>query len=97
MSQVTQWDGLVDFTVLRCVFTAKVNKLTLHGVSLVHSFARLLRRGGTKMRLWIRVLWTAVALVAIAWPLLFWGKAASLDGVRQPALYNPLERHELLW
>jgi len=52
------------------------------------------------MSIWIRVLWTIVALVAIAWPLLFWGKAASLDRVdnaRQPALYNPLERHELLW
>ncbi len=50
------------------------------------------------MRLWIRVLWTAAAVIAIAWPLLFWGKAASLDsGVRQPAITNPLERHELLW
>ena len=50
------------------------------------------------MRMWLRVLWTAAALVAIAWPLLFWGKAASLDrteSVRQ--LLNPLERHEILW
>ncbi len=35
------------------------------------------------MRLWIRVLWTAAAVIAIAWPLLFWGKAASLDSVRE--------------
>ncbi len=54
------------------------------------------------MRTWIRVLWTAAAVIAIAWPLLFWGKAASLDGrngefSRQPTLINPLERHELLW
>jgi hypothetical protein len=54
--------------------------------------------GGANMRMWIRVLWTALVLIAIAWPLLFWGKAASLDrgeAIRQ--LYNPLERHELLW
>jgi hypothetical protein len=52
------------------------------------------------MRLWIRVLWTAAVVIAIAWPLLFWGKAASLDGgenARQPVLLNPLERHEILW
>jgi hypothetical protein len=52
------------------------------------------------MRLWIRMLWTAAAVIAIAWPLLFWGKAASLDrgeNARPPALYNPLERPELLW
>lgn len=50
------------------------------------------------MRMWIRVLWTVAVLVAIAWPLLFWGKAASLDNsARPPALYNPLERHEILW
>jgi len=49
------------------------------------------------MSLWIRVFWTAAAVIAIVWPLLFWGKAASLDGARQPALLNPLERHELLW
>jgi hypothetical protein len=52
------------------------------------------------MRLWIRVLWTAAAVLAIAWPLLFWGNAASLDrgeNARQPVLLNPLERHEILW
>ena len=52
------------------------------------------------MRLWIRVLWTSAVVLAIAWPLLFWGKAASLDrveNVRQPVLLNPLERHEILW
>lgn len=53
------------------------------------------------MRTWIRVLWTAAAVIAIAWPLLFWGKAASLDGrngeFARPQLLNPLERHELLW
>jgi hypothetical protein len=57
--------------------------------------------GGTDMRTWIRVLWTAAAVIAIAWPLLFWGKAASLDGrngeFARPQLLNPLERHELLW
>lgn len=53
------------------------------------------------MRLWIRVLWTAAAVIAIAWPLLFWGKAASLDSVanvrQPPVLLNPLERHDILW
>src|SRR5690242_10278265 len=68
--------GSLDFTVPWCGFVPKVNKLTLAGVQLVHSIARP-RRGGTNMRMWIRVLWTAAAVVAIAWPLLFWGKAAS--------------------
>ena len=54
------------------------------------------------MRTWIRLLWTAAILIALAWPLLFWGKAASLDhrsaeNVQRPLLYNPLERHERLW
>jgi hypothetical protein len=48
--------------------------------------------------MWLRVLWTAAVLVAIAWPLLFWGKAASLDRTdRARQLLNPLERHEILW
>ena len=54
------------------------------------------------MRTWIKVLWTAVILIALAWPLLFWGKAASLDrrsgeNLQHQFLFNPLERHELLW
>jgi len=54
------------------------------------------------MRTWIRVVWTAVIVIALAWPLLFWGKAASLDArsggsFQRPLLYNPLERHEQLW
>ena len=54
------------------------------------------------MRTWIRVVWTAVIVIALAWPLLFWGKAASLDGrssenLQRPLLLNPLERHEILW
>jgi hypothetical protein len=54
------------------------------------------------MRTWIRLVWTAAIVLALAWPLLFWGKAASLDRrsgeyLHWPSLYNPLERHELLW
>ena len=51
------------------------------------------------MRTWIRLIWTAAIVLAVAWPLLFWGKAASRDGEspQRPSLYNPLERHELLW
>jgi len=53
------------------------------------------------MRTWIRLLWTAAIVIAVAWPLLFWGKAASLDRsgehFQRPLLFNPLERHELLW
>lgn len=52
------------------------------------------------MRTWIRLLWTAAIVIAVAWPLLFWGKAASLDRgeyPQRPLLFNPMERHELLW
>jgi hypothetical protein len=54
------------------------------------------------MRTWIRLLWTAAIVIALAWPLLFWSKAASLDrksseSLQRPSLYNPLERHEILW
>jgi hypothetical protein len=53
------------------------------------------------MRTWIRLVWTAAIVIAVAWPLLFWGKAASLDrssseNLQRP-LFNPLERHEILW
>jgi hypothetical protein len=58
--------------------------------------------GGANMRTWIRLLWTAAIVLAVAWPLLFWGKAASLDrrsgeNAQRPLMYNPLERHEILW
>ena len=68
---------------------------------LVQPFVRLRRMGGTNMRTWIRLLWTAAIVIAVAWPLLFWGKAASLDRsgehFQRPLLFNPLERHEILW
>ena len=59
----------------------------------------LMTNGGTNMRTWIRVIWTAAILIALAWPLLFWGKAASLDreSRQQPLLYNSMDRHEILW
>jgi hypothetical protein len=54
------------------------------------------------MRKWIRLVWTAAIVMALAWPLLFWSKAASLDrksgeNLQRPSSYNPLERHEILW
>lgn len=54
------------------------------------------------MRTWIRLVWTAAIVIAVAWPLLFWGKAASRDrssgeNLQRPPLYNSLERHEILW
>ena len=54
------------------------------------------------MRTWIRLVLTAAIIVALAWPLLFWSRAASLDGkggesFQRRMLFNPLERHELLW
>jgi len=102
MRQLTQRPAFARsrsrFCGIAVCFSAKVNKVTLLRVLWVQSFAQLVRMGGANMRMWIRVLWTALVLIAIAWPLLFWGKAASLDrgeAIRQ--LYNPLERHELLW
>lgn len=49
----------------------------------------------------IRTLWTAAVVIALAWPLLFWGKAALPKGSRdidRPLFhYNLLERHDVLW
>ena len=52
----------------------------------------------------LRVALTALFVVALAWPLVFWGKPAMPDHSRQhvetsqpPLLYNSLLRHELYW
>ena len=50
----------------------------------------------------IRTAWTVAVVIALAWPLLFWGKPALPDSQRienvQPRIhYNLLERHEQLW
>jgi hypothetical protein len=50
----------------------------------------------------LRVALTALFVIALSWPLLFWGKAALPDHkdrqleTGQP-IYNNMPRHDLLW
>jgi hypothetical protein len=51
----------------------------------------------------LRTALTALCVIALAWPLLFWGKPALPDlrdrdfANRQPTMYNPMDRNQLLW
>lgn len=51
------------------------------------------------MQTLVKTVWTTIAIGALAWPLLFWGKPASPgDRPNNPqSIYNALERHDLLW
>ena len=55
------------------------------------------------MHTWIKAVLTAVCAMALAWPLLFWGKPAlpeSRDAyfTRQPSpAFNLMQQHEHLW
>ena len=70
---------------------------------MVPSFVRLRRMGGTNMRTWIRLLWTAAIVIAVAWPLLFWGKPAfphrqdANVGTKQPMIQHVMPPRDLLW
>jgi hypothetical protein len=54
------------------------------------------------MNTWIKAVLTAACVIAIAWPLLFWGKPALpendnyLDRQPQP-IFNFMQQHEHLW
>jgi hypothetical protein len=52
----------------------------------------------------VKTLLTAACVIALMWPLLFWGKPALTErGARQaeqtqnPLPYNVMPRHEILW
>jgi hypothetical protein len=53
-----------------------------------------------RMRALIKVGWTIAIGIALAWPLLFWGKPALPDNEHTERVrphYNLLERHDILW
>jgi hypothetical protein len=51
----------------------------------------------------LRTALTILCVLALAWPLLFWGKSALPDRrdrdlkAEQPVIYNTMSRHDLLW
>ena len=51
----------------------------------------------------LRTALTILCALALAWPLLFWGKPALPDRrdhdlkPEQPVIYNSMPRHDLLW
>ncbi len=51
----------------------------------------------------LRTALTILCVLAMAWPLLFWGKPALPDPkdrdlkTVQPMIYNTMSRHDLLW
>jgi hypothetical protein len=54
------------------------------------------------MQTLIKAGWTIAIVIALAWPLLFWGKPALPDNDhvevdRVQPHYNLLERHDILW
>jgi hypothetical protein len=55
------------------------------------------------MQTWIKAVLTAICAMALAWPLLFWGKPAlpeSRDvyfGRQPPPAFNLMQQHEHLW